>query len=1024
MGCAGLWTDEIATMSILTSKDFGDFFEALWGKRPFAWQMALAEQVLSAASQGRSDESAWPEAIALPTAAGKTACLDIAVFALAAQAARLESGEPISAPRRIFFVVDRRVIVDEAYERARCLAMRLELAQEGILGTVADALRRIAAGGSNHGSTEPPLSVHSLRGGIYRSEAWAKSPLQPTVVATTVDQLGSRLLFRGYGRGPGMWPICAGLVGNDSLILLDEAHCAQPMLQTLTAVARYRRWGHAPLAHAFWPVVLSATPPQELTRCFEDSSAERLDPAHPLGQRQLAHKPATLKVVSRAKGARGTGELSKALVQAAIELVDEQRRAIVIFVNRVATARATHQRLSKKGIATALLTGRMRPIDKDAVITRALRPLAARCSAERDLDRPLVVVATQTLEVGADLDFDGVVSECASLDALRQRFGRLNRMGRAIEARASILIRADQKDNSGGDPVYGAALAYTWAWLNDHRNERGEVDLGIAHLARLLPEGEELVRLNAPAPDAPVMLPAHVDRWAQTSPEPQPSPEVGLFLRGPGQRTTDVQVCWRADLELGGGDGLTNAVECLSLCPPSSSECLAVPIGTLRSWLRSEGTTDESSDVEGLGPAADASSRRPPETGTVEPLRQVVRWRGRTESTILADPDELHPGDVVVVPTSADCWVGLGDVPVDPEQPPSSLDVGDRAHRTARAKGLLRLHPRLIEAWPECDAKSLSTELLRGLPDLLETDPDTLADAARQILQALAKPETPFDDPWAWLTDVAQELAREYPGRKLRSAIHMPAPHTLFIVGRRLIPELAGGADSFGDEDDSSSSGTARRDGRPVTLGDHLPGVEHFARAFAEGCGLDHGLVQALSRAGLLHDLGKADPRFQALLNGGNPWVAGDPLAKSGRMPKTRETYRTAVASSGYPEGGRHELVSVRLAESAPGLLPEDPDHRDLVLHLIASHHGRCRPFAPVVFDDYAPTISFSLRDQALTWSGPTGLESLDSGVAERYWRLTRRYGWWGLAWLESLLRLADHRRSEWEETHEEEDDG
>jgi CRISPR-associated endonuclease/helicase Cas3 len=88
----------------------------------------------------------------------------------------------------------------------------------------------------------------------------------------------------------------------------------------------------------------------------------------------------------------------------------------------------------------------------------------------------------------------------------------------------------------------------------------------------------------------------------------------------------------------------------------------------------------------------------------------------------------------------------------------------------------------------------------------------------------------------------------------------------------------------------------------------------------------------------------------------------------------------------------------------------------DLVLHLIASHHGNCRPLAPVVDDHNPVRVRFLINGINSEVSSATGLEALDSSVAPRFWSLVRRYGWWGLALLEGVTRLADHRASEEEQ--------
>ncbi|MEW6428632.1 MAG: type I-U CRISPR-associated helicase/endonuclease Cas3 [Thermodesulfobacteriota bacterium] len=956
-------------MSELAASRFTEFFHALWGYDPFPWQAALATRVLT------DRTNPWPVAIAAPTAAGKTACIDIAVFAVAASAGSLPA-----APRRIWFVVDRRVIVDEAYERAKALSRHLRDARNGIVAEVAERLRALAGGGI-------PLAAHLLRGGVYRDDAWARSPFQPAVIASTVDQIGSRLLFRAYGRSARVWPIHAGLAGNDSLILLDEAHCAKPFLETLQAITRYRTLAKEPLPAPFRAVILSATPPGEISDRHELAGHDHHHPV--LGPRLRATKPTQLLPPIAAKG-KNKEKFAQALAETAQNMIDPERgrNAVVVFVNRVATARQVYGILDSKERThdLVLLTGRMRPIDKDDTVRSWLTLLSTTNSATRRLDRPVIVVTTQTLEVGANLDFDALVSECASLDAVRQRMGRLNRGGRdEVSTRAALLVCTDQAENSNDDPVYGAALANTWQWLGAVANVHGEVDFGVEAFASLLPAENILAALNAPARNAPVLLPAHLNALVQTAPVPCPSPDPAVFLHGPESGAADVLICWRADI---GTDVPQSAIETITLCPPTATECLAVPFARFRAWLAGEADDNsDGGDVEGVRP--ENAGR-----GIAGNPRAAVRWLGREEAEMILGPERLRPGDVIVLPTDGGGLEELGHHP-----PGAPLDYGDRSQFEARGRAVLRLHPGPMNEWPtSCQTRDRLSALAADTTRREETHEEWVQDL-RDALRELAA--EPLPNLWGWLCRAAAALAAD---PKLdRMVVDHPLGGLVLRGSRRLRPDTG---DSFTDEDDPSASGTAR-----VELADHLRRVGERAKIHGVAAGIPAQLVDALACAGATHDLGKADPRFQSWLHGGRPAI-GPLLAKSAGLPQHPRAARRARERAGYPEGGRHELLSVRLLEAA-GLNPDlEPD---LVRYLLASHHGYGRPFAPVVMDPDQVTVQHPFIADAKAESA-TDLERLDSGVAERFWRLTHRFGWWGIAWLEAMVRLADHIESEEEQ--------
>ncbi|PZS21241.1 MAG: CRISPR-associated endonuclease Cas3'', partial [Pseudonocardiales bacterium] len=456
------------------------------------------------------------------------------------------------------------------------------------------------------------------------------------------------------------------------------------------------------------------------------------------------------------------------------------------------------------------------------------------------------------------------------------------------------------------------------------------------------------------------------------------------------------------------GGGVLNALrmvrDLLSFCRPLSVESLAVPLSAARAWLqRSPPGEADIADVEGAAPASESAA-----DGN---LRAFVVWSGE-DSTVTTAVRDLRPGCTVVVPSA---YGGLhaadfdgrtyGWWDPDSTSNESTTDLGDAAHRAYGRQLVARLFP--------AGTPGASGHLV-GVPLPLDRGED------QSIREHLSS--------W-FASDQAMAALDGFPtqGRRIREFrldIGEDESRSWYAVGalaasKTSIAAPGGVNDAARDVDtDPETSSFTGEEG--AGLDEHLRRVGAIAGAFAERCGLPGHRVADLELAGTLHDAGKSDERFQAWLRDGFPRSESSAyLAKSVTPGFDRRARETARRRSGYPQGMRHEVLSVALISPSAELAERAHDW-DLVRHLVVSHHGWGRPFTPAVLDPQPQPVSIDLAGTHLEGSTEHQLDRADSGVADRFWALTERYGWFRLAWLEALLRLADHRQSEETQTRRE----
>lgn len=928
-------------------QDFNKSFAAITsGRIPFCWQVRLYRHLV---------KGNVPGICTLPTGLGKTSVIPIWLIALANSA-----GNQSILPRRLVYIVNRRTVVDQATDDAKLMLGRIlrsgqrdglswateeALAELGLsnepqvsdehapaMATLRDALAQVC--GDN---VTAPLAVSALRGELADNGEWKRSPARPAIIIGTIDMIGSKLLFSGYGDGRYGRAHHAGLIGQDTLIVHDESHLSPAFSVLLRSVEDEQK-----ACQELRPIrvmELSATSRGKSGSNGGNGQAfgiEKEDEKDQLVQDRLnAVKKLTIEVAEQ-------GKLVEMIVAKAT-LMGQRPCRVLVYVRSPKTAGEVAEVIKKKlgagaGDRIGLLTGTIRGFERDELARSPLFIEFHSNPTRAPLSHALYLVSTSAGEVGADLDADHLVCDLSTLDSMAQRFGRVNRLGgkdqNGSQRTGAITVvvekpKESKKGTSAGKAISALdnAIAKTDEILRAIQENGG--DVSPASLKPVLEAEQNKCALSP----TPTILPATdilFDSWALSSitGDLPGRPEVGPYLHGVAEwEPPETEVAWRAEIgELAQAEvRVDEFAEILEAFPILAAERLRDTAGRV---------LDELIAIASRHPEANAILVK-----NGEPRLVALPELAPADKAKKDEAQRLLAYTTVVLPTEVG---GLNGGMLNGESVTTVDDVAE-----AQAHGQ-RNRQRVWVRNEDAPKGVLSGELIGGL---------------------LPKHRQPLGQRDPEEEDSGPTVTIEY--RVARA--------------------------------ESGEPGTR------VELVPHNDAASQEANRIGMALGLPSELCAALGIAGQWHDSGKARPLWQKYAK--NYGYNGQPnsaaaLAKS-------PCFGHWKTLNGY----RHEFGSLLDAVAADQVInhPES----DLILHMIASHHGWGRPHfkhdarsgAEWEWDGASAYDFEGPLDEATGERCPRTLEENQAAAAEamrRYAALQRRFGRWGLAWLESLLRCAD----------------